>query len=91
MIELVDVNDGRAVRNKDNILGFYDLMINKKKSEEAVSKFVVGQTSNTTGSFRMVPTRWGSSSARSPRNAPRPALLSTASSPSATMVISKHF
>ena len=40
MIELVDVNDNRAVRNKDNILGFYDLMINSKKSEEAAAKFV---------------------------------------------------
>ena len=40
MIELVDVNDSGAVRNKDNILGFYDLMINKKRSEEAAAKFV---------------------------------------------------
>jgi predicted SnoaL-like aldol condensation-catalyzing enzyme len=40
MIELVDVNDSRAVRNKDNILGFYELMINKKKSEEAAARFV---------------------------------------------------
>jgi predicted SnoaL-like aldol condensation-catalyzing enzyme len=40
MIELVDTNDSRAVRNKDNILGFYDLVINKKKSEESVARFV---------------------------------------------------
>ncbi len=40
MIELVDVNDSRAVRNKDNVAGFYDLMINQKKAEEAVAKFV---------------------------------------------------
>jgi hypothetical protein len=40
MIELVDVNDSRAVRNKDNILGFYDLMINKKRSGEAAAKYV---------------------------------------------------
>jgi predicted SnoaL-like aldol condensation-catalyzing enzyme len=40
MIELVDAYDGRAVRNKNNILGFYDLMINKKKPEEAAAKFV---------------------------------------------------
>jgi predicted SnoaL-like aldol condensation-catalyzing enzyme len=39
MIELVDTNDSRAVRNKDNILGFYDLVINKKKSE-SVARFV---------------------------------------------------
>ena len=40
MIELVDTNDSRAVRNKDNILGFYDLVINKKKSKEFVAKFI---------------------------------------------------
>jgi len=27
MIEITDVNDGRAVRNKSNILVLYDLMI----------------------------------------------------------------
>jgi predicted SnoaL-like aldol condensation-catalyzing enzyme len=40
MIELVDPNDSRAVRNKDNVLALYDLMINRKKSEEATAKFV---------------------------------------------------
>src|SRR3984957_7419524 len=40
MIEIIDVNDSRAVRNKDNILALYDLMINKKKSEEATAQFV---------------------------------------------------
>ena len=40
MIEIIDVNDGRAVSNKNNILALYDLMINKKKSEEATAKFV---------------------------------------------------
>jgi predicted SnoaL-like aldol condensation-catalyzing enzyme len=40
MIEIIDVNDGRAVRNKSNILVLYDLMINKKKSEESTAKFV---------------------------------------------------
>ena len=40
MIELVDTNDSRAVRNKDNLLGFYDLVINKKKSEEFVGQFM---------------------------------------------------
>ncbi len=40
MIELVDVNDTRAVRNKDNILAFYDLVINKKKSEEYAANFI---------------------------------------------------
>ena len=40
MIEIIDVNDGRAVRNKNNILALYDLMINKKKSEEGTAKFV---------------------------------------------------
>jgi len=40
MIELIDINDSRAVRNKDNILRLYDLMINQKKSQEATAKFV---------------------------------------------------
>jgi predicted SnoaL-like aldol condensation-catalyzing enzyme len=40
MIEIIDVNDSRAVRNKDNVLALYDLMINKKKAEEATAKFV---------------------------------------------------
>src|SRR5437016_14115341 len=40
MIVLVDPNDSRAVRNKDNVLALYELMINKKKSEEGTAKFV---------------------------------------------------
>jgi predicted SnoaL-like aldol condensation-catalyzing enzyme len=40
MIELVNPNDSRAVRNKDNVLSFYDLVINKKKSEESVGRFI---------------------------------------------------
>ena len=40
MIVLVDANDSRAVRNKDNVLALYDLMINNKKSEEAAARFV---------------------------------------------------
>ena len=40
MIEIIDVNDSRAVRNKNNVLALYDLMINKKKSEEATAKYV---------------------------------------------------
>ncbi len=40
MIELVDPRDSRAVRNKDNVLAFYDLVINKKRSEESVAQFV---------------------------------------------------
>jgi predicted SnoaL-like aldol condensation-catalyzing enzyme len=40
MIVLVDPNDSPAVRNKDNVLTLYDLMINRKKSEEATAKFV---------------------------------------------------
>src|SRR4030081_2368659 len=40
MIEIIDANDSRAVRNKNNVLAFYDLMINAKKSEEATGKFV---------------------------------------------------
>lgn len=40
VIELVDTRDGRAVRNKNSVLGFYDLVINQKRSEEAVGQFV---------------------------------------------------
>jgi predicted SnoaL-like aldol condensation-catalyzing enzyme len=40
MIELVEATDGRAVRNKNNVLALYDLMINQKRSEEATAKFV---------------------------------------------------
>jgi predicted SnoaL-like aldol condensation-catalyzing enzyme len=40
MITLVDPNDSRAMRNKDNVLALYDLMINGKKSEEGAAKFV---------------------------------------------------
>ena len=40
MIELVDATDSRAVRNKNNVLAFYDLVINEKRSEESVSQFI---------------------------------------------------
>jgi predicted SnoaL-like aldol condensation-catalyzing enzyme len=40
MIETIDTNDSRAIRNKNNVLGFYDLVINQKKSEEFVGKFI---------------------------------------------------
>src|SRR5882757_1715634 len=40
MIELVNSNDSRAVRNKDIVLRLYELMINQKKSEEATAKYV---------------------------------------------------
>jgi predicted SnoaL-like aldol condensation-catalyzing enzyme len=40
MITLVDPNDRRAMRNKDNVLAIYDLMINGKRSEESTAKFV---------------------------------------------------
>jgi predicted SnoaL-like aldol condensation-catalyzing enzyme len=40
MIELVDPNDSRAVRNKNNVIRFYDLVINQKKSEESIATFM---------------------------------------------------
>ena len=40
IIELVDAKDSRAVRNKNNVLDFYDLVINKKRSEESVAQFM---------------------------------------------------
>jgi predicted SnoaL-like aldol condensation-catalyzing enzyme len=42
MIEIVDTADSRAVRNKNNVLALYDLMINQKRSEEATAQFVSG-------------------------------------------------
>jgi predicted SnoaL-like aldol condensation-catalyzing enzyme len=38
MIEILDANDSRAVRNKDNVLELYELMINTKRSEEGTAK-----------------------------------------------------
>ena len=40
MIEIVNPNDARAARNKDNVLALYEAMINRKKSEEATAKFL---------------------------------------------------
>ena len=40
MIELIAINDSRAMRNKTNVLDLYDLMINRKRSEEATAKFL---------------------------------------------------
>ena len=40
MIELVNPNDSRAVRNKNNVLVLYDEMINRKNSEQSTAKFV---------------------------------------------------
>ena len=41
MIEILDPNDdSRAVRNKNNILELYELMINAKRSEEGTAKLV---------------------------------------------------
>jgi predicted SnoaL-like aldol condensation-catalyzing enzyme len=40
MIEIVDTADSRAVRNKNNVLALYELMITQKRSEEATAKFI---------------------------------------------------
>lgn len=40
MIEILDTNDSRAVRNKNNVLNLYELMINTKKSEEGTAKYI---------------------------------------------------
>ena len=40
MLVLVNPEDARAVRNKNNVLALYDLMINQKKSEEATAAFL---------------------------------------------------
>jgi hypothetical protein len=87
MIVLLDPNDSRAVRNKDNVLSFYDLVINKKKSQDFVDQFMTPSTSSTTRSLPTVRKGWGISSARSPRSAPTRASSSTRSSPSTTMCL----
>src|ERR1700722_1671321 len=38
MIEILDTKDSLAVRNKNNVLELYDLMLNKKKAEEGTAK-----------------------------------------------------
>jgi predicted SnoaL-like aldol condensation-catalyzing enzyme len=40
MIEILDTKDSRAVRNKNNVLELYELMINSKRSEEGTAKHV---------------------------------------------------
>ena len=40
MIEILDTKDARAVRNKNNVLALYDLMINRKRSVEATAQYV---------------------------------------------------
>jgi predicted SnoaL-like aldol condensation-catalyzing enzyme len=40
MIELVDASESGAVRNKNNVLALYDLMITQKRSEDAAAKYV---------------------------------------------------
>jgi predicted SnoaL-like aldol condensation-catalyzing enzyme len=40
MLVLVNEDDSRAVRNKNNVLALYEMMINKKKSEEAAAAFL---------------------------------------------------
>ena len=40
MIVMVDPNDRSAIRNIDNVLVLYELMINQKKSEEGTAKYV---------------------------------------------------
>jgi predicted SnoaL-like aldol condensation-catalyzing enzyme len=40
MIELLDANDSRAIRNKNNVLELYELMINTKRSEEGTATYV---------------------------------------------------
>jgi len=56
VLVLVDPKDARAIRNKDNILGMYDLMINKRKPEEAAARLWRLLTSSTIRSLRMAQT-----------------------------------
>jgi predicted SnoaL-like aldol condensation-catalyzing enzyme len=40
MLTIVDANDQRAIRNKDKVLAFYDMMLNQQKPEEACAKYL---------------------------------------------------
>jgi predicted SnoaL-like aldol condensation-catalyzing enzyme len=40
MLAIVNPDDSRAVRNKNNVLELYELMINTKRSEEGTAKHV---------------------------------------------------
>lgn len=40
MLEILDHNDARAMRNKNAVLELYELMINMKRSEEGTSKLL---------------------------------------------------
>lgn len=40
MIEVVDTNDPKAVRNKNNLLDCYELVINNKQAMEGAHKYV---------------------------------------------------
>jgi len=86
MIVLVDPNDSRAVRNKDNVLSFYDLVINKKKSAEFVDQFMTPVTSSITRFIADAAKARGSSSARSPSERANARVVVDRSSPSATIV-----
>ncbi len=83
MIVLVDPNDSRAVRNKDNVLALYELMINQKKSEEGTAKFVSPAYIQHNPLIPDGPVALGHVLVRSRANANAPALSSTASSQSA--------
>ncbi len=62
MLRIVDPNDNLAVRNIDNILAFYDAMINNKNPEGAVAKFLdpgyihgfFGKVTGDRANFRVV-------------------------------------
>jgi predicted SnoaL-like aldol condensation-catalyzing enzyme len=41
MLTIVNSADARTVRNKDNILAFYELLINQQKPAEAAAKYLV--------------------------------------------------
>jgi predicted SnoaL-like aldol condensation-catalyzing enzyme len=85
MIVLVDPNDGPAVRNKENVLALYDLMINRKKSEEAAGKFVSPAYVQHNPLIADGPVALGKYFGQVTRERAKAASSSTASSPSVTM------
>jgi hypothetical protein len=85
MIEIVDVNDSRAVRNKNNVLELYELMINEKSRRKLRRSSSAPRTFSITRSYQTVRSRSGSISARSRGNGRVPVLSYTRLLPLAIM------
>ena len=85
MIEIIDTNDGRAVRNENNVLALYDLMINTKKIGRRHSEIREPRLHPAQPADRRRLRRAGEVLRPDHTGTHWPASLSIASSPSATM------